>query len=84
MQARIVVGWNLALICRWLGLGLFFFTAASVQAQQQERARATADSNPAVLRPELSELAKDNSNHVAANAARFGRYSRKTQVFSLN
>ena len=69
MQARIVASWNLALICRWLGLGLFFFTAASVQAQQQERARATADSNPTVLRPELSELAKDNSNHVAANAS---------------
>src|SRR5580700_10944644 len=69
MQAKIASSWNLVLICQWLGLGLFCFSAASVQAQQQERPRATADSNPTALRPELSELAKDNSNHVAANAS---------------
>jgi polysaccharide export outer membrane protein len=69
MRARIVASWNRALICVLLGLGVAFFTAASVHAQQQERTRATADSNPTAFRPELSELAKDNSNHVAANAS---------------
>jgi len=69
MRARIVASWNRALICVLLGLGVAFFTAASVHAQQQERTRPTADSNPTAFRPELSELAKDNSNHVAANAS---------------
>jgi polysaccharide biosynthesis/export protein len=69
MQARISANWGRALTCRWLGLSVVLFTAASIHAQQQERPRAVADSSPAALRPEFSELAKDNFNHVAANAS---------------
>jgi polysaccharide biosynthesis/export protein len=69
VQSRIVEKRNRALNCPCLGLALAFFTAVSVQAQQQERPRAATESNPMVSRPELSELAKDNSNRVAANAS---------------
>src|SRR5580658_258481 len=69
MQARISANGGRALTCRWLGLGVVLFAAASIHAQQQERPRAAADSSPAALRPEFSELEKDNFNHVAANAS---------------
>jgi polysaccharide export outer membrane protein len=69
MQARIAANWSRTLIYQGLGLSLVFFTAASVHAQQQERPRATPDSSPRLLRPEPSELAKDNFSHVAANAS---------------